>query len=70
MFSQDQLEDLGNYFQPNAEFGNVLPNAKDVRDKTIFFLKEDLSYVEHIMFKNAWYKKMVNSDSKVILVRV
>lgn len=70
MLNSEQIEELGNYFQPNVEFGDVLPNVKDVRDKTIFFLKVGLVYIEHIMIKNSWHKKVVDSDSQVILEKV
>ena len=69
-FTNEDREELGNYFLPNPEYGTVLPNPRDVRTGTIYFLQDGIIYIEHIMIKNAWYKKVVDSHSQVILEKV
>lgn len=68
MFSNDQIEELRNYFQTIPESGDKLPNVKDVPDWTVFFLGSDK--VEHIMYKNKWHKKVADLTSQVVLEQV
>lgn len=70
MFKVEEIEDLKNYFTPKVEYGSILPAIKDTSDGMIFFLKSGLVYIEHVMIKNSWYKKVVDSDSQVILEKV
>lgn len=70
MFNIEDIEDIRNYFNPIPETGTQLPNAKDVPDWTIFWLLSGGVYIEHIMFKNAWHKKIVDSNSQVVLEKV
>ena len=69
MSNLEEREELRNYFQSIPESGDKLPNVKDVPDWTVFFLKVGLVYVEHIMFKGNWHKKIVSS-SQIVLEKV
>lgn len=70
MFSVSEIEELKNYFQSIPESGSSLPNPREVPDWTVYFLLVDGVYIEHLMFKNNWYKKVVDSDSQIILEKV
>jgi len=70
VFSNEQIEELRNYLQARPEYGTKLPNPKDVPDYTSFYLLTDGVYIEHIMFKNTWHKKVVDSNSNVALEEV
>lgn len=65
-----EVEELKQYFQPKTEYGDKLPNIKSVNDNTVFYLKTDGVYYEHIMFNSKWHKKKVDSSDNLILVEV
>ena len=69
MFNNDQIEELRNYFLTKPESGVKLPNPKDVIDYTSYYLLVGRVYIEHIMFKNKWHKKVV-INSNVVLEEV
>ena len=65
------IEAIKKHFSPKVLDGTSLPNPKSVMDGQPYFLKEsDGVYVEHIMFKGRWHKKIVDSNSNVILEEV
>lgn len=70
MFSSEQIEELKNIFNSKPGYGTRLPDIKDVEDRTVFYLKSQDTYIEHIAFLGNWYKKVTNSSSQVVLEKV
>lgn len=70
MFNVEKIEELKNYFLSTPESGIVLPNPKDVPDWTTFYLLTDGVYIEHVMFKNSWHKKVIDANSNLVLSKV
>jgi hypothetical protein len=67
----DAIEELKNHFSSKILDGKALPNPKSVSDKTVFFKEEsDGVYLEHVMFKGRWHKKVVDSNSQIILEQI
>ena len=63
-----QQKELENYLSPKLQKGGRLPNPKSVSDGTPFYLQaSDGVYVEHIMFNGKWHKKVVDSNSNIVL---
>ena len=63
----ETIEQLKYYFNSKPEFGERLPNIRDVADKTIFYLKSQDTYIEYTAFAGRWYKKVIDSSSQVAL---
>ena len=70
ILTNELTEELKNYFNSKSEFGERLPNIKDVAEGTTYFLKSSDTYIEHIALKGAWYKKIVDSNSQVVIEKV
>ena len=71
MLNVTQIEELKNDFSPKILEGKTLPNPKSVADGQVFYLQaSDAVFVEHIMFRGKWHKKIIDSDSQVILREV
>lgn len=71
MLNVKQQKDLETYFSPKLLIGDYLPNPKTVSDGQPFYLKaSDGIYVEHIMFKGKWHKKVIDSISQVTLEEI
>ena len=49
------------YYQPRPETGTTLPDAKTVRDLTLFILNENGTLKLYIMFEGTW--KLINTLS-------
>ena len=68
MLNPEDIEEIRRYFNPKPLTGKYLPNVKTVSDNQSFYLEEsDGVYVEHIMFKGKWRKKVVDINSNVVL---
>lgn len=71
MITNEDIEELRPYFNTKNELGTKLPEPRTVVDGTSFYLQEtDGVYVEHIMFKGKWHKKVIDSASQVTLEEV
>lgn len=71
MLSPEDIEEIRRDFSPKLQNGKSLPNPKSVADGTLFYKEEsDGVFVEHIMFNGRWNKKVVDSNSNVILEQV
>ena len=64
-------KELENYLSPKLQSGSRLPNPKSVSDGTPFYLQaSDGVYTEHLMFNGRWHRKIIDSNSQVILDEV
>ena len=70
-YSVSEIEELKNDFAPKILSGKTLPNPKSVSNGQSYYKEEsDGVFVEHIMFKGRWNKKVVGSNNNVILEQV
>ena len=69
MFSNDQIEELRNYFQVISESGDRLPAVKDIANGTSFYLKKMvnglITYIKYTVVGGEWYIEQVDEDNNV-----
>lgn len=66
----EEIEDLKHTFGTKSEYGDKLPNPKDVTDASSYWLKSGDTYIKHKMLNGEWHKEVVNSSSEVIFQKV
>ena len=74
MLSNDQIEELRNYFQVISESGVKLPNVKDIADGSSYYLQtivyntngdKLVTYIKHTVIKGEWYIEQIDEDGFV-----
>lgn len=69
MFSNDQIEELRNYFQVISEAGDKLPNVKDIADGSSYYLRnivnELTTYIKYTVIKGQWHIEQIDEDNNV-----
>lgn len=68
MFSNEQIEELRNYFQVKSDSGTKLPNIKTMADGSSFYLQGktqtgQIFYTKYTVIKGAWYIEQADGSA-------
>ena len=68
MFSNDQIEELRNYFQIKSEAGTKLPNIKTMVDGSSFYLQgksstNEIIYTKYTVIAGLWHLEKADASA-------